>query len=94
MTVKIGPLVFTASLFARQVVGTFEYEILSDVRFAGFNKCPVGDNHSAVEASKQTVIGKVILDGDPLGHPQVIATALATARDRFNSANLNYVVHV
>jgi hypothetical protein len=94
MTVKINPLVFTVSFFVRQIVGTSEHEILCNVCFAGFNKRPVGDSRSTVLTGKQTVIGKVVLDGDPLGHPQIIATTLATVRDRFNSTNLNSVVHV
>jgi hypothetical protein len=93
VTVKIGSLAFATSLFARQVVGTFEYEILSDVRFAGFNKRPVGDNLPTVGTGKQTVIGKVVLDGDPLGHPQVVTSALLAMRDRLNRADLNSVIH-
>jgi len=43
-------------------------DVLCNIRLAGFNKRSVGSNSPAVRASNETVIGKVGLAGDPLGH--------------------------
>jgi hypothetical protein len=95
MKVKVGKLPFNVSLSVKRVVASKAvFNVLCNVRFAGLNKGRVGDSSSATRTGKQTVIGKIILDGDSLGHTQIVTTALATVRDRFNSADINFVVHI
>jgi len=35
---------------------------------------------TAIRAVEEAVIGKIVLVGDPLGHPQIITTVVAAAR--------------
>jgi hypothetical protein len=94
MTVKLGTLPFAASLSVRRIIDTEDVlDILCNIRFAGFDKGLVGDVGSTVGAGKQVVIGKLVLTGDPLGHPQIVATALATVRDHLKIAKLNTITH-
>src|SRR5665213_502710 len=97
MSIKLGKIPLNVFISVKRAVTNapeITFNVLCGVRFAGFNKRGVGGDSPAVPASNETVIGKIVLTGDPLGHPQIIATALATVRDRLKSLNYGCVVHV
>jgi hypothetical protein len=64
MLQNVLPLIKRAITDAPEAV----FDVLCNIRLAGFNKRSVGSNSPAVRASNETVIGKVGLAGDPLGH--------------------------
>jgi hypothetical protein len=94
MSIKVGTIPLNVSLSVEQVSCTPEtvLDVICKVRFAGFDKGSIGDRGVAVRTGKQTVIGKIVLTGDPFRHSEVIAAALATARNHVT--NLNFVAHV
>ena len=97
MSIKLGKLPFNVLLSAKRVVSStpeIVYDILCNVRFAGRDKRGVGGDCPTISTGHNTVVDKIVLAGDSLGHPQIIATALATARNRLNSAKMDCVVHI
>ena len=96
MGIRLGKIPLNVFISVKRIITDAPetaFDVLCNVCFAGFNKSSVGNDGSAIRAGHNAVIGKIILTGDSLGHPQIIATALDAARSRFNSANLGCVFH-
>jgi hypothetical protein len=94
---KLGKIPIDVSGRLRPVISDSAetvYEVLCLTRFTGFDKRHIGDNRTTVSTGKETVIGKIVLAEGTIGHEQIIATALETMRDRFNSAKRDCVVHI
>jgi hypothetical protein len=93
MSVRLGAIPIEVSLSAnRPVAGVCEIVCLC--RFSGFDNLGVGKRSTTRSAGNKTVIGKIVLAGDPIRHPQIIATALRAARDNMKSFEQNHVFHV
>jgi hypothetical protein len=97
LTIKIGTIPIEATLSARKLISDnsgLTYEIVCLTRFTGFDKLRVGTDLAAVSAGKQTVIGKIVLAEGTIGHVELIAAALATARDNLKRIKQDRVFHV
>jgi len=94
---KLGKIPFNTYLSVKRAVSDtpeIVFDVLCNVRFAGFDKRGVGDNRATVSTGKETVIGKITLAENVIGHEEIIAAALVTVRNRFNSTKMNCIVHV
>ena len=93
MPQRLGAIPIEVSLSANRLV-TGVYEIVCLCRFSGFDHWGVGKCSTTRSAGNKTVIGKVTLAGDPIGHPKIIATALRAAWDNMKPFEQDSVFHV
>jgi hypothetical protein len=80
MSLRLGVIPIEVSLSANRIV-TGVYEIVCLCRFSGFDNLGVGKRSTTRSAGNRTVIGKVTLAGDPIGHPKIITSTLRAAWD-------------
>jgi len=92
----LGTIPITVNLFATALVsdtpGT-AHEIVCLTRFTGLENGVVGGCHSAASAGNETVIGKIVLAEDTIGHEQVITSALLTAWNNLKPMKQDVIFH-
>jgi hypothetical protein len=97
MAIRLGTIPIGVSISARKLISDspgITYEIVCLTRFTGFDKLSIGTDRTAVSTGKQTVIGKITIAEDVIGHEELIAAALATARDNLKRIEQDRVFHV
>ena len=95
MPIRLGPIPIEVSLSVRKLIANNPsvYEIVCLSRFTGFDDLCIGKDRTTVSAGQQTVIGKITIAEDVIGHVELIASALATARDNLKRINHDCVFH-
>ena len=85
MSVRLGTIPIDVSLSFRQTDDACVREVILHCRFPGRHNDAVSSVRPTCLASDGAVLGKIILTGDPLRHPQILAAALRAYRDRLET---------
>ena len=93
MPLRLGAIPIEVSLSANRLI-TGVYEIVCLCRFSGSDNLGVGKRSTTRSAGNKTVIGKITLAGDPIGHPKIITTALCAAWDNMKPFEQDSIFHV
>lgn len=91
MSVRLGEIPIDASVSVRPTNDSSVYEAVLHCRFPGRHNGSVSGGTLTSITGDGTVLGKIVLTGDPLGHPQIIATALDAYRLRLESMKQDFI---
>jgi hypothetical protein len=97
LPIKIGKIPIEVSVSVRPVVSASPetaYEVLCNTRFTGFNNFRDGRDSITIRTGEQTVIGKIVVVKDTLGHQEIVAATLDAARLYFKLTEHDGVFHV
>jgi hypothetical protein len=96
LSVRLGTIPIEVSLSANRLITdnlTICYEIVCLCRFTGFDHLGVSEGSTTRPTGSKTVIGKVTLAEDTIGHEQIVAQALRTARDNMKPFKQDHIFH-